>query len=289
MGIFAFNDKVKDYIDIIVGVTIIAITLNVFYVPNNLVTGGVAGIGIVILELGISNFNIEIPLWFTNLAFNIPLLLLSYKYNGKDVFFKTLVAILWLTVALSITKFIPDINPDLTISIFFGGGLMGIGSGLVLRRGGTTGGTILMAVILQAFMKHRKITTIQLIIDVLVVTAGLFIFGAVNTMYAIVSIFITIKVVDTMVQGLQSAKAAFIMSEKSEEVSKVLISSMDRGVTAIPSRGVYSGVSKDMLLCIMSQKELVKSKALVKEIDPNAFVIVTSVTEVLGKGFRPLE
>lgn len=289
MGLVRFYDKYKDYIDIIVGVTLIAITLNVFYVPNNLVTGGISGIAIIILELGQSAFNITIPLWFTNLAFNIPLLLLSYRYNGKGVFFKTLFGIVALTVALSITEYIPDINPDLTISILFGGGLIGVGSGLVLRRGATTGGTVLMAAIIQAFMKHRKITSIQLFIDVLVITIGLFTFGVVNTMYAIVSIFITIKVVDTMVSGLQSAKAALIMSEKSEEVSKVLISSIDRGLTAIPSRGVYSGVSKDMLLCIMSQKELVKIKAIVKEIDPNAFVIVTSVTEVLGKGFRPLE
>ena len=284
-----FYDKYKEYIDVLIGVTLIAITLNVFYVPNNLVTGGITGLGIVILELSKTHLGVGIPIWITNIAINVPLLLLTYKINGKGMFFKTLFGIASLTLALSITEHIPDINPDLTICTIFGGGLVGAGAGFVVRRGATTGGTILMASIIHRFVRHIKITTIQFSIDVVIILIGLFIFGAVETMYAIVSIFISIKVMDTMIQGLQSAKAAVILSQKSEEVSKVLIASMERGVTAIPSRGVYSGETKDMLLCIMSQKELVKTKAIVKEIDPKAFVIVASVTEVMGGNFKPLE
>lgn len=284
-----FYDKHKEYIDIVIGVTLIAITLNVFYVPNNLVTGGVSGIGVILLELGETFGGVVIPIWLTNLVINVPLLLLSYKINGRGMFFKTLFAIASLTLALSVTEHIPDINPDLIISTIFGGGLIGVGAGFVIRRGATTGGTVLMAAIIQRFMRHFKITTIQLSIDVIIILVGLFIFGVIETMHAIVSIFISIKVIDTMIQGLQSAKAVVILSQKSEEVSKALITSMERGVTAIPSRGVYSGESKDMLLCIMSQKELVKTKALVKEIDPKSFVMVASVTEVMGGNFKPLD
>lgn len=288
-SILFYYDKYKDYIDIIIGVTLVAITLNVFYAPNNLVTGGLSGLAIIIKELGETFFDITIPLWVTNLTLNLPLLIISYKINGKGMFLKTLFAILSLSLALSITVHIPDINPDLTISIIFGGGLIGVGTGLVLRRDATTGGTSLLAAIIHRIIKYVKVTNILLVIDVIVIVIGLFVFGIINTMYAIVSIFITMKVVDIMIQGLHPAKAAIILSEKSEELSKALIYSMERGVTAIPSRGVYSGKSKDMLLCIMSQKELVKTKALVKEIDPKAFVMVTSVTEVLGNGFSPLK
>ena len=285
----AFYDKYNEYIDIIIGVTLLAISLNVFFVPNNLVTGGVAGLGIIILELSETFLGFGIPIWVTNISINLPLLLLTYKINGKAMFYKTLFGIASLTAALSITEHIPNIYPDLTIATIFGGALVGIGAGLVIRRGATTGGTVLMAALIHHFMKHVKFTSIQLFIDVVIILIGMFIFGVIETMYAIVSIFITIKVIDAMVQGLQSAKAAVILSQKSEEVSKALIASMERGVTAIPARGVYSGESKDMLLCIMSQKELVKTKALVKKIDPTAFVMVASVTEVMGANFKPLE
>ena len=281
--------KVRDYIEILVGVVIVAFGVQLFYVPHNLVTGGVTGIAIILLDISESMFGAYIPLWVTNISINLPLLLLSYKMMGKDIFIKTLFAIVTFTIALSLVAYVPDIETDITLAVVFGSGLIGVGMAFVLRCGATSGGTVLLAAIIHKFMKHVKLSSILFFIDFAIVMAGMFLFGPVMAMYAIIAIVIFVKVMDVVISGFQSAKAAFILSSKHDEVSKALLASINRGITVIPARGAYSGISKDMLLCIMSQKELIKAKEIVKDIDPDAFVMVTSVTEVLGNGFMPLE
>ncbi|MCL1935673.1 MAG: YitT family protein [Defluviitaleaceae bacterium] len=281
-------NKFLEYLEITIGVILVAIGLEVFYVPHNLVTGGVSGLAIIILHFT-ENTAFPVPLWLTTIVLNLPMMLISYKLMGRGIFIKSLYTIIALTFALSLAEYIPPIFPDLTLSTIFGGAIVGIGTAMVVRRGATSGGTTLMAVLLQRFFKHFKVTSIMLCLDIIIILLGMFVFGTINTMYAIISIFVTIKVTDVVVSGLKSAKAAFILSTKSEEISTELLKSVYRGITAIPARGVYTGRTKDMLLCILSQKELVIAKEVVKSVDPNAFVIVTSVSEVLGEGFRPLD
>lgn len=278
-----------DYLEITLGTLIMAVGLQVFYVPHNLVTGGVTGIAIIVLELSQVHLGFSIPLWATNLGLNIPMLLVTFKLMGKDVLFKTIFSIVALTVSLSVVQHIPNIYPDLTLSAVFGGALVGIGVAMILRRGATSGGSTLMAAIVRIFFKHIKLTNILFVIDFIVIISGMILFGPINTMYAVISIFIAIKVTDVIISGFQSAKAAFILSSRSDEVSKALLDSIYRGITAIPARGVYTGQSRDMLLCILNQKELVYAKEIVKQIDPKAFIIITSASEVLGEGFRPLK
>jgi len=281
--------KLREYFEIFIGVVLISISLAKFYLPQNLVTGGVTGIAVIFYKLGDIIFGFPIPLWVTNFAINLPLLILSYKIIGKDIFLKTAFASLMLTATLSVTSLIPDTDLDLTISVVFGGVLIGIGTALIFRNGATSGGTILLSTIIQRYFKHIKVTTIILMIDVSVIVLGMVLFGIITGLYAVASVFIFTKVADAVISGLRKAKAAFILSQKSPEISKALFESINRGITAIPVKGAYSGIQKDMLLCIMNQRELVKAKEIIKEIDPNAFVIVTSANEVLGKGFHELE
>jgi uncharacterized membrane-anchored protein YitT (DUF2179 family) len=283
------NKKIFDYGEIFIGVALIALGIELFYVPHHLVTGGVTGLAIIFLEYGKSILGYGIPLWVTNISINLPLLLLSYKLIGRDIFFKTTFSIFSLTAALSVTQYIPSIEPDMVIAVIFGGVFVGVGTALILRRGATSGGTVLLGALIHRHYKHIKLTTIVLIIDIAIVVAGMILFGVLTALYAIASIYIFVKVTDTVISGFQTAKAAYILSRKSKEVSAALLCGIDRGITAIPARGVYSGIQKDMLLCIMNQKELVKTKEIVKEIDPDAFIIVSSASEVLGHGFSRLE
>ena len=275
--------RIKDFLHIILGSMLVAIGVQMFYVPHNLVTGGVVGIGIILLEMA------SIPLWLTNIAANSLLLLVGFKFLAKDVVFKTAFTIGAVTVSMSLAQYLPNIEPDLMLSVIFGGGSVGIGSAMIMRRGATSGGTFLLAAIIRKFLKHMKLTHILFAIDFVIILGGLLLFGPTATMYAIVAILIFTKVTDIVISGYQSAKAMFILTKKSEEVSKVMFQTIIRGVTAIPARGLYTGDSKDMLLCILSQRELVLAKEVVKEVDPEAFIIITSASEVIGLGFRHLD
>ena len=276
-------NRFKEYLEIFIGVVFIGISLDTFYLPENLVTGGVTGIAIILYD------KFSLPLWITNVTINLPLLMIGFKQLGKDLFYKTLFASMSLTLVLYLMQFVPCLEPDITIAVVFGGVFMGVGTALVLRRGATSGGTVLLATIIHSRIKHIKVTTFIMIVDITIVVAGLVVFGPLTMLYAIASVFIFTKVTDSVISGFRTAKTAFIMSEKSEEISKVLLTGINRGITIVPARGAYSGQKKDMLLCTMNTKDLVKAKAIIKEIDPNAFVIVTTVNEVLGKGFSILE
>ena len=280
--------KFIEFLEISIGAFLVAFGVEVFFVPHNLVIGGVSGIAIIVLDIS-KNWIFDIPVWVTVLLFNIPLLLMSFKLMGRDILIKSIYTIVNMTFFLAIAGYIPNIYPDMTLSTIFGGTVIGVGTALIIKRGATAGGTTLMAVLLRRIFKGVKTTRLLLILDVIVILMGLVMFGLINTMYAIISIFLSIKVTDVILSGFQSEKATFVISEKSKEVSEALLAAIYRGITAIPARGVYTGEQKDMLLCILSQRELIIAKEIVKQIDPKAFIIVTSVSEVLGQGFSSLD
>jgi uncharacterized membrane-anchored protein YitT (DUF2179 family) len=281
--------RTTDYIEIFIGVILIALGIELFYVPHNLVTGGVTGIAIIFLDLGNILFGFGIPLWVTNISLNLPLILLSYKLLGVVAFKKTLFSILSLTTIFLATPYLPDIDSDIFLAVIFGGAFVGIGTALILRAGATSGGTVLLSALIHRYLRHIKVTTIVLTIDIIIVVAGMLTFSVLTALYAIVSIYVFMKVTDTVLSGFQTKKATYILSRKSAEVSAALLTGIDRGITAIPARGVYSGMQKDMLMCIMNPQELVKAKDIVREIDPDAFIVVSSASEVLGEGFSSLE
>lgn len=281
-------EKLKEYVKITFGALCVALGLQLFFVPHNLVTGGVSGLAIIILDIS-GSAGFPIPIWVTNMAFNLPMLLMSFKLMGRDIFIKSIYTIGMLTFFLAVTEHVPYMNPDFTLSTVFGGAIVGYGTALIIGNGATSGGTTMGAVLLNRLFKTVKVTKLILILDVIVILLGLLMFGPINTMYAIISIFITIKVTDMVIAGVQIDKAVWIISLEHKKISEALIANVQRGVTAMPARGVYTDNHKEMLLVVLSQRELVLIKSLVKEIDPNAFLIVSSVSEVRGQGFKPLD
>lgn len=285
MSAQGIRKAIKEYFLIILGTTLLAIAITVFFDAYGMVIGGISGIAIILKELTLGVIDGGIPIWLTNLVLNVPLFLLALLIKGKDFGWKSLFATMYLSFALYITQFIPAIEINITLSSIFGGVVAGLGLGLVFSVFATTGGTDLAASIIQHFVKYLSVAKIMMILDGLIIAGGFFVFGIEKTLYALISIFITVKVIDAILEGINFAKATFIITEHDEEVAKSLLSKLERGVTGLHGQGMYTGNQKTVLLCVVPLRQIGKLKEIVKEIDSNAFVIVADVREVLGEGF----
>lgn len=278
----------KEFLMILLGTTILALGINWFTSPLGLVTGGLSGVTIIVKALSEKLINYGIPLWITNLVLNIPLFVISVKQRGLDFAKRSLWGVGLLTLALWYTEFIPnilDVQGDLLLGSIFGGAIIGLGVGIVLKAGGTTGGTDMLATIIK--FKHNRfpIAKLMLAIDGIIIVAGMLVFGSIKAMYAVIAVFISSKIITWVLEGMNTAKAAFILSEHSNEIADAIMHTLPRGVTGIKAQGMYTKKNKDMLYVVVSQKEITKLRDMVKSIDANAFITIADVREVLGQGF----
>lgn len=279
------KNVIEAYLKIIIGTGIMGLAIKCIYDPISLVTGGFTGVAILVKKLTEAFVAGGIPLWLTNLALNIPVFLVAWGVKGKKFIGRTAVATVLLSVWLYVIPEIDLVNGDYILASIFGGVLTGIGLGMIFWANATTGGTDMVSALIQMKLKHYSIAQILQVLDGIIVLIGLYVFGLQPTLYAIVAIFIVSKVTDTMLEGMKFSKAAFIITEKYDEVARMIMTELDRGVTGLEARGMYSGDKKCMLYCVVSKKEIVSLKELVTRIDRNAFVIVGDVREVLGEGF----
>lgn len=270
-----------DTILMIVGTGLMGISIQCIYDQMGLVTGGFTGLAIIAKWIT----NGQIPLWLTNILLNVPLFAFSALIKGKKFVARTAFATGMLSVWLYI---IPDWNlaaNDYMLAAIFGGVICGVGMGLVLLAKATTGGTDMLAALIQHKMRHYTIMQIIFFIDGIIVIGGIYTFGIKAALYAIVSVYIVSKVSDTLMEGLKYSKAVFIISDQYKEISDAIMNEMDRGVTGLDALGMYSGDDKCMLYCVVSKKEIVVLKELILKFDRDAFVIVTDAREVVGEGF----
>ena len=280
--------RFSEIVMIVLGSLILAFGISWFLSPPGLVTGGLSGIAIIVQKLSAGTIEGGIPIWLTNAVLNIPLFAVSIRQRGFGFARKSLYAVVLLSVALWLTEMIP--NPfahieDLMLYGLFGGVFVGTGVGLVLRAGATTGGTDMLAAIFKFIRPNLPIEKVMLLIDAAIIVSGMFVFGVVNTMYAIISVIVTTKMVTLVLEGGSSAEAAFIMSEKSDEIADAIMNTVGRGATAIKARGMYSGSDREMIFVVLSQKELPLLRQVIMGIDPRAFITIAEVREVLGEGF----
>ena len=257
-----------DYLMIIVGTALMAVAINSVFDMSGMVTGGFSGIAILVKEWTQGVIPGGIPLWITNMSLNIPLFLIGMKIGGFQFVKKALVGEVCLSFWLAV---LPAFD------------LAGIG--LVFLGRGTTGGTDMMAALLQRKLRHYSIAQIMQFIDGAIVLVGMYVFGVQKALYAIIAVFLVTKVSDSMIEGLKFSKQAYIITSKPQEISSEIMEKLDRGVTGIHGKGMYSDQDKLLLYCVVGRKEIVALKELVDSIDPDAFVIVSDVREVLGEGF----
>jgi len=271
-----------DYFLITVGAFLLSYAVIGFWKPFSLVTGGISGLGIVLEAIS----NDRIPVWLTNIVGNVPLFIIGWRTIRREYFVRSLYVVIIFTFGLAWVELLPYPPADMFTAAAFGGVIGGIGLGMIFRAMATTGGTTLAATILhQRVFKQISLPKILFVVDSIIILSGLVVFGILETMYAIIAVFICTKITDVILEGISFAKGAFIISKESEAIAEAVLKNMQRGVTGIPSVGMYSKTQQDMLMCVVNTKQLVALKELVHSIDERAFVIVTDVREVLGEGF----
>ena len=273
-----------EYMLIIIGTALMATAITSCFDAAGMVTGGFSGIAIIVKAGTKGLYGNGVPLWVTNLVLNVPVFILAAKIKGFSFVKKALMGDISLTVWLAV---LPawKLSEDIFLAALYGGILQGVGIGLVFLGGGTTGGTDLLAAIIQKYMKHYSIAQIMQFVDGAVVVAGMYVFGVERALYAIIAVYLVTKVSDGIIEGLKFSKAVYIITDKPDEVSRMVMEDIDRGITGIRAKGMYSGNDKLMLFCVVGKKELVHLKEMIDEIDPKAFVIVGDAREVHGEGF----
>ena len=273
---------VKSYAVITLGSLLYALAYNIFYAPNLVAMGGLTGLGQVLNAL-----IPVLPVGTTVFVMNVPLFFLGWKFIGGHLLVSSLYAMTFSSFAIDVMDMIYQFPPmDTMLAAIFGGALLGAGIGLVFSKGATTGGTDLIARLLKLKFAWLPMGTLVLIPDFIVIVLAAIAFGKVESaLYGLVSLFITSKVMDMVLYGLDSSKVAYIISDACKEITDAVMA-MDRGATILHGEGAYSGDEKKVLMVAFKQKEIVPLKEKVNEIDPHAFLIVCDAHDVLGEGFR---
>lgn len=253
------------------------------YAPNGIAFGGITGLAQIINYL-IPAF----PIGVTVIVLNIPLFVLGWKLIGGRLLVSSLYAMFISSVFIDLLTPAYDWQPmEPLLACIFGGLLMGLSLGMIFLQGATTGGTDLMARLLKlklAWLPMGKLLMgIDLAVIVMVAVAFQTLYAA---LYGLVALYISTIVMDGVLYGMDTAKVAYIISDKNQEISEAIVKDLDRGVTILHGKGAYTGAEKDVLMCAFKQREIATIKAAVKGIDPAAFVIVCNAHEVLGEGFR---
>ena len=286
MNFLLNRSPVKDIFLILLGTFSMALSINLFFEPMDLVTGGVTGLALIVRYLTEGMVEGGLPIWLLNFAFNIPLFIAAFIILGFRTIAKTLFATLSLTGFLYIIPSTVDyFEGDLLLSGIFGGILAGIGIGLVILTMTTTGGTDLLAMMVQKKKPYYSIPQLIMVIDGLVVVCGAIAFGIHKSLYAIIAVFVCSKISDSILEGMKFAKSAFIISDHHQLIADEVLHALNRGVTGLHATGMYSNVGKNVLLCVVSKKEMATLLDIVHKNDPRAFIIVSDVREVKGEGF----
>ena len=279
---------VYEYICIIIGSFLMAFAVKAIFDAMNIITGGVTGIAIIVKDLT-RNINIlgdrGVPLWATNILINIPLFVCAGYIKGRKMFVRSLVSTIFVSIFLGIIPSIHVLPSDNLLNAIVGGLIMGIGLGLVFISSATTGGTDLLAAMINVKIRHLSVPVILLCVDSVIVAAGAFTFGIEKALYSGVAIYVSTRITEAIMDGPLKSKMAYIISDYNKNISKDIMSKLDRGMTSVDVVGVYTNRDKTMLICVVGKKEIVRLKEIVKEYDSNAFVIISDVVEALGEGF----
>ena len=273
---------VLGYGGILIGVTITAVGVTYLLIPAKIAAGGVSGLATVIFHLT------GLPVGVTMLLLNIPLFILSWRIIGPVFGAKTLFGTFTLSLFVDLfSQFAVPMTDDLLLCAIYGGVLSGIGLGIAFRAGGSTGGTDMAAQLVARFFP-TSVGQALLIVDGLVILLAGIAFGPELAMYALVAVFITTKTVDIVQEGPSYAKACLVISDVPQAIGQQIMERLERGVTILDGRGMYTQYDREILLVIVSRTEISTLKSIVAETDRKAFVVIYDVHEVLGEGFRGL-
>ena len=269
----------------LLGSVLYALSVNIFSAPNQIAPGGVTGVSTLL------NYLFDLPIGTMILVINLPLLLAAWKGLGKVFTIRTAVVTVVSSAVIDITApFLPRFEGDKILVALFGGVLAGTGLGLIYMRGATTGGSEIVARLLERKLRHIPIGRLILLVDGVVVAASALVYRNLESaLYAMVLIFVSSSMMDALVYGGDSGKMLLIMTNREQEVADEVMRRMKRGVTMLNAAGAYTGEDRRVLLCAVRRSEMYQLRTLVHDMDPQAFMIVVSTDEVLGEGFKKPE
>ena len=277
--------RLRDLTLIIVGSAIFAVGVDCFEIPNGLAAGGITGLATVLYALA-GAAGIYLPVGLQTIVMNVFLLMLVIKSGNRGYIVRTIIGVIacgLLTDALAPYLPVPG-NGDLLLCALWGGVITGLGLGLVFRTGGNTGGTDIICQ-LMAKKFSMPIGTAMIILDGLVIAASAPVFSVENALYAAVAMYICGKVIDMVVDGPRSERAAYIISVKHAEIANAIMYDLNRGCTELQARGVWSGNDRPVLFCVLGRNQVPLLKEVVAEADPEAIVFISEVHEAFGEGF----
>ena len=262
----------------ILGSVLVSIGLEIFLIPNNIIDGGMTGISIMASHLT------KIQLGVFIFLFNLPFFIVGYKQIGKTFAFSTLFSVICLSIGVTLLHPIPVITQDTLLATIFGGIILGVGVGLIIRNGGSLDGTEIIAIILDK-RSAFSIGEIVMFFNLFILGSSGFIFGWDRAMYSLIAYFIAFKTIDITVQGLDESKAVIIVSDKNKDISEAIIDRLGRGITFLEGKGAYSGNKINVIYVVLSRLEIAKLKNIVNGFDEDALITITSV-EGAGKKYK---
>ena len=276
-----FKKYLKEGIEIIIGCILMALGTALFLLPNQLSSGGFAGISTIIYYL----FNM--PLGITMLILNIPLIILTIIKVGKEIAIKGIFGTIVLSTFIDIFEKLKPLTEDRLLACIYGGILVGLGTAIVLKANASTGGTDLLSYIVRAFKPHFKTSNLIVIVDTTIVFLNVLFFKEIEIgLYSAIAIYLMGKMIDIVFEGIYFTKTMFIVSNEYKKIAKEIEEKIDRGSTALYGKGMYTREKKMMLWCVASRGEVVRIKQIAQEIDPRAFIVISNAREAWGKGFK---
>ncbi|AIQ26616.1 MULTISPECIES: YitT family protein [Paenibacillus] len=273
--------RISDIVSIIVGALLFSLAVNLFVIPNEFGEGGVTGLTMITYYL------YQWSPGIVSLILNALLLIVGYKFLDKTTTVYTIIAVFFNSLFLILTKNWHIASDELIINAIFGGILSGVGIGMIIRVGGTTAGSTIIARILHKFLDWN-VSYALLLVDLVVVFASYFIIGVQSLMFTIVMLYVATKVMDFIIEGVNPKKAVTIVSKEQDKIAEQVNGIMDRGVTVIYGRGYYTKEPKELLYIVISKQEVTMLKKIVRSIDKEAFIAIHDVRDVFGEGFVEL-
>jgi uncharacterized membrane-anchored protein YitT (DUF2179 family) len=272
-----------DVLLILVGSTLLAVSYNLFLIPHQIVPGGVGGASMIL------NHFFKTPVGLMTIVLNIPLFAIGIRVLGKSYGIKSIIGMLVSSLMIDFFTYLvplPCATDNPVLASIFGGLTLGVGLGLVFRSGGSTGGSDIVGQVLHRFTNLSTGSAI-LVVDFVVISLAGWAFGDFElALFGYLNLYLTTRVLDMVLEGASYTRAMFIISEKSSEIGKAIVKEVHRGATLLHGAGAYTDADREVVLSVLSKKEVPRVREFVRSIDPHAFVIITDVYEVLGEGFR---
>ena len=272
----------KDYALIVLGTFLAALSLPLFFLPYDIAPGGISGISTVLASV------LPLSVGLISFVLNVPLFLIGWRTVGWRFAVRSFIAISLMSLFIDLVP-VRDVSGNVMLASVFGGVLLGVGLGLVVRAGATTGGTDMAAKMIHSRVAFLPIAAILFLIDGLVVAVAALAFGLQAALWALIALFVSSQAMDSVIKGFNTAMQFMIISRDAEEIVRRIHTEIDRGCTRLMAEGTYSRLPVGTLLCVVSRTEAPRLKKLVAEVDPQAFVTVCNVHEALGEGFTGID